>query len=167
MIRIFRTNRPIVFFYLLLVTFLFKGAFLLYPEVAAQGNNSFLAPYILSFLERHHAALWGLELADILIVFVTALLLNFLLSAYSIIERSSFVPALIYIILTSSFGAWVTVHPETLASLFVLMSLYNLYMLSGKEIGREHIFYTSLYLSIGSLFISRLSCSCRSLCLRS
>lgn len=152
MIRIFRTNRPIVFLYLLLVTLVFKGAFLLFPAIANHGTDSFIAPYFLHLVQSQHIELWTLQLADIFLVYLEAVILNFLLAGSSIIERSSFVPAFIFIIISSLFGEWVIVHLETVATLFLFFSLYNLFALSGKEIGKDNIFYTSLYLSIGSFF---------------
>jgi hypothetical protein len=93
-----------------------------------------------------------LQFTDILLIYAEAILLNFILTANSIFVRSSFIPAMVFITLSSLFGEWIEGSAQTIAQLFLLFSMMNLFRITGKEPSRDSIFYTSLFLSIGSLF---------------
>jgi hypothetical protein len=64
---------------------------------------------------------------------------------------------MVYITLSSLFGEWIATNVETVGQLFLLLSMLGLFTLTGKELSRENIFYTSLCLSIGSFFYFPLS----------
>jgi hypothetical protein len=151
-IQLFRTNRPVVFVLLLLYTVLLRGAFLYHPAWVAPEKDMFPGENIFSWISGQHIPLLYLVIADIVLVYAEAILLNLTLTAYNIFERNSYVPALMFITISSLFGEWMAADFQTIGQFFVLLSMLNLFSLSGKELSRENVFYTSLYLSIGSFF---------------
>lgn len=152
-IRLFRTNRPVVFLYLLIFTLLVRGIFLYFPLLPVTNlSDSYIGPYFVQWINAQNIPWWAMQLADIIIMLLTAVMLNLLLTSFKLFDQRSFVPALIYIVYSSVFVQWIRIHPETVAEFFMLLSLYNLFTLTGKELSRDNIFYTGFFLSIGCLF---------------
>lgn len=114
-------------------------------------NYSFLGREVMDWL-IHKEPVWLLQLIDIFLVFGKGVFLNFILTSSGLFPRRTFVPALIFITLTSFFGEWIEFSVESLARPFILLSLYNLFALSRNELSRDNIFYTALYTSIACLF---------------
>ena len=93
-----------------------------------------------------------LQCFDILLIYVSAIIFNFILTSNDIFSRHSFVPGMIFITISSLFAEWSAFDLQTIAQFFLLISMANLFALSVNDYGRERIFYTSLFLSLGSLF---------------
>lgn len=141
---------------LLVYTLLLRGIFLWHPAwIPVEGGV--LAPYINNWINNYQVSFLALQLVDILLLYLQALLLNYILTSNNIVDRYTYVPALMYITVASLFGEWIATNVETIAQLFLLLSMLGLFTLTGKELSRENIFYTSLCLSIGSFFYFPLS----------
>ena len=151
-IRLFRNNRPSVYFLLLVYTFILRGIFLWHPAFEKPEEGAFLSPYIINWIHQNHISLFALQFTDILLIYIEAIILNFILTANKIFVTNSFVPAMIFITLSSLFGEWIVAGTQTVAQLFLIISIMSLFRITGVESGRENTFYTSLFLSIGSLF---------------
>jgi hypothetical protein len=151
-INLFRNNRPSVYVLLLIYTFALRGFFLAHPAFENPPAGSFLSPYIANWIQSNNISNFSLQLADILLIYFEAIILNFILTANNIFTRSSFIPAMIFVTLSSLFGEWIKGSAQTVAQLFLLISLMNLFSITGKDPSRENVFYTALFLSIGSLF---------------
>ncbi len=152
MIQLFRTNRPIVFLLLLLYAAGLRAGLLLFPDIVVPGSDSFLGPFIINLVKANNIPALYLQIADVVFIYLQAIFLNFTLSTNNVFERNTYVPAFVFITLTGLFGSWQAADLQTISQLFLLISIYNLFTLSGKEISRQNIFFTSLFLSIGSLF---------------
>jgi hypothetical protein len=151
-ISFFRNNRPSVYLLLLVYAFLLRGLFLWHPVFEKPPEGAFLSPYIADWIKANGISSYSLQLIDILLIYIEAIILNFILTSNNIFTRSSFVPAMIFITLSSLFGEWIDGSVQTVAQFFLIISLFNLFRITGKEPSREGVFYTSLFLSIGSLF---------------
>jgi len=151
-LTLFRNNRPSVYIVLLVYTFALRGLFLWHPVFEPPTMGAFLSPYILDWIAANHISVLTLQIIDILFIYVEAIILNFILTSSSIFIRSSFIPAMVFITLSSLFGEWILASTQTVAQFFLLISMMNLFSFTGKEESREGVFYTSLFLSIGSLF---------------
>jgi len=129
-----------------------RGLFLWHPVFEKPPEGAFLSPYIIDWIKANHISVFALQLSDIILIYLEAIILNFILTANSIFVRNSFIPAMVFITLSSLFGEWIEGSAQTIAQFFLLLSMMNLFAITGKETSRESIFYTSLFLSIGSLF---------------
>jgi hypothetical protein len=152
MITLFRTNRPAVYFLLLLYAIVMRGAALVHPFWIPASPDALLGPATENVIHRYHIPLIALQGLDILFIYLQAMVLNFTFTYNGIFDRKTFVPALIFITLSSLLGPWVGADLQTVAQFFLLISFFSLFTLTGQEISRENIFYTSLFLSFGSLF---------------
>lgn len=151
-IRLFRNNLPSVYLLLLIYTLVLRGLFLWHPVFEKPDESAFLSPYIIRWIQENNISSLSLQIVDILLIYIEAIILNFILTANKIFTSKSFVPAMIFITLSSLFGEWIESSTQTIAQLFLLISMMNLFSITGKETGREGIFFTSVFLSIGSLF---------------
>jgi hypothetical protein len=111
-----------------------------------------MGPLIQQAIKNYNIPLIVLQAADVALIYLQALLLNFTFTYNGVFDRKTFVPALIFITLSSLLGPWVGADLQTIAQLFLLISFFSLFTLTGQEISRENIFYTALFLSLGSLF---------------
>ncbi|RYD72844.1 MAG: hypothetical protein EOP53_21215 [Sphingobacteriales bacterium] len=151
MIQLFRTNKPYVFILLLLYAFGLRAGLLLFPHFIVPGADSFIGPFAVNEIKLNQIPEFYLQIADVVLIYLQAIFLNLTLTSNNVFERT-YIPAFIFITLAGLFGAWQAADLQTVAQLFLLVSIFNLFQLTGKEISRENIFYTSLFLSIGSLF---------------
>jgi hypothetical protein len=152
LIRLFRSNQPYVYVLLLLYTVLLRSGFLFFSvKAAAPVNYSFAGLYFADWLLKQHTT-FSLQMLDIGLIYAEALFFNFILSSNQLFDKQTHIPALLFITLSSCFGEWIVFSVESVARLFIILSMYNLFALSRNELSRENIFYTSLYLSLGSLF---------------
>ncbi len=151
-IRLFRSNLPSVYVLLLIYTLLLRGLFLWHPIFETPDESAFLGSYITRWIQDSHISPLALQITDILLIYIEAILLNFILTANKIFTSKSFVPAMIFITLSSLFGEWIEASAQTVAQLFLLISMMSLFSITGKETTRDGIFFTSVFLSIGSLF---------------
>ena len=152
MLKIFRTNQPYVYVLLLLYTIVLHTGFLVFSvKASAPVDYSFAGMYFAEWLVRPHITFW-MQAVDMIILFGEALFFNFIFTSNRLFSRSTHIPAFIFITLSACFGDWMVFSVETVARLFLLLSLYNLFALYEHDLSRENIFYTSLYLSIGCLF---------------
>ncbi len=120
-------------------------------KASAPVDYSFAGLYFAEWLVRPHITFW-MQFIDILTLFWEAIFFNYIFTSNRLFSRSTHIPAFIFITLSSCFGDWMVFNVEMVARLFLLLSLYNLFALFEKDLSRENIFYTSLYLSIGCLF---------------
>ena len=151
-IRLFRNNKPSVYLLTLIYTLVLRGLFLWHPVFERPDDSAFLSPYIANWVHYYHISAFTLQLVDILLIYVEAIMFNFVLTNNKIFAFNSFVPALVFITISSLFGEWIEASVQTLAQLFLLISMMNLFSIYDKEYSRQNIFYTSMFLSIGSLF---------------
>jgi len=126
--------------------------FLWHPVFERPDDSAFLSPYLANWIHYNHISALALQVSDIFLIYVEAIMFNFILTTNKIFAFNSFVPAMIFITVTSLFGEWVEASAQTVAQLFLLISMMNLFSIYEKEYSRENIFYSALFLSIGSLF---------------
>lgn len=151
-ISFFKTNHIAVYFYLLLYAFLLRGAFLFHPAMVPIPGNSFAGRFLYHNIPLQSWSAVFPQLADILLIITEAIFFNFILTINGLFDRHTFVPAMVFITFSSIFPQWVAYDVATIASVFILLSLYNLFRLADKDLSRNNIFYTSLYIGIASLF---------------
>ena len=137
---------------MLAYTLLLRGLFLWHPAFERPEDSAFLSPYFANWIHDNHISALTLQIIDIFLIYIEAIMLNFILATNKIFAFNSFVPAMVFITISSLFGEWVEASAQTVAQLFLLISMMNLFSIYEKEYSRENIFYSSLFLSIGSLF---------------
>ncbi|MCH7534460.1 MAG: hypothetical protein IH948_01695 [Bacteroidetes bacterium] len=86
-----------------------------------------------------------------LLLFVEALLLNKVVMSKKVFSKKSYLPALLYIVLMSSFPAMLYLNPVIIANLFLILSLRKLFNIDKESDFLSDIFDASLFIGIASI----------------
>lgn len=114
-------------------------------------THSFFGNLYFDLVSNLGANHWFLFVLSVLLVFIQALIVNFILAKCNLYPKDSFVPAMVFIILTGIVPEFLFLNTVIIAYTFVLLSFRNLIEISGKIISVEKLFYTALFISIASL----------------
>lgn len=123
MVAIFREKSAVSVFWLILLSIVIHGHFVVAPPQVVVNNNDALMKELLSPL----STLPGLALALLYhaIVIVQALRISAVLNNLRMFPKVYFIPALCYLLLTSLFPAWNNITPELLIN-FIIIWLFAL-----------------------------------------
>lgn len=83
---------------------------------------------------------------------VCAFYFNYLVDAFGLLKRKSFVPALIFLLLMSSGKSMLSLQPSIPAIFCLLIALHKLMLTYRKEIDLSHFFDASFFIALASLF---------------
>ncbi len=86
------------------------------------------------------------------LIFIEALLINYIIEKNEIIDTTTYLPALVYIVLMSLQPEMFSLHPIVIANLFILLALHKLMQTYRKEKAYAETFDTGLYISLACLF---------------
>lgn len=130
LIRSFRTIQPINVLLLLIITLLLKIIPLC--GTGAQLNDVYNEP--LSRLLFEDLGLRSLGhvpnvLLTSFIVFIQALILNQIVSRYTVFFKSSYLPALMYVVIMSSIGVFAELNPQLICNFLLLIILNKIFAL--------------------------------------
>ncbi|HPE87060.1 MAG: DUF6427 family protein [Bacteroidales bacterium] len=92
------------------------------------------------------------SLAAMVLLLAEALFLNRIVNNFQLISKTTFLPALVYILLMSFHPAGLTLHPTLLANLFLLLILNNLFFSNDNQNHYQAVLSIGFYLSVASMF---------------
>lgn len=147
MVKLFLSNRSIVQFLLPLVIVIyvllnFTTKYYGYSETANfgfWGNNIPVSP------------LYSQIIASIIIL-TNAIGINAIFNWNQFLERNSFMPSLLYVILLSSYHSFYQLDGLLISHVFLILTLYQLYFLRQNEDGRKTVFNASFFAGIAATF---------------
>ncbi len=93
----------------------------------------------------------------LLLVVLQGLLINYIFTSYQLSQKTSFFPAFVYILLMSSDYRLMTLNSIIFANTFVLLALFTFLKCYNKNEGLDEIYFSSIFLSIATLFYSPVS----------
>lgn len=151
-IRLFNTNHPLVFLYLFLYALILKGSLFFVPYTFDYNTTSFLIEPIFNTLKGlPYWRIW-VHLFSIMLVFLQAVIFNQILILNRITELQTFVPAAIFITLSSLSPEFIIFNPVNLSYLLILPVFHNLFQLPYQENAVESLFYSAFLIAAASLF---------------
>lgn len=115
-------------------------------------------------LSEHAAPLYKLIIAGIqgypflitllsfILIFSEALLINYIIQRNEIINTTSYLPALVYMVLMSLQPEMFSLHPIVIASLFMLLATHTLLQSYKKETSYSEAFDTGFFIALATLF---------------
>jgi len=117
-------------------------------------SNYFIHSEILSF------GFWGnfaidpivSQILASLIVILNAIGLNAVFNWNQFLERNSFMPSLLYVVLMSFYHSFYDIDGLLIAHTFLILSLYQVYFLRQNEDGRRAVFNASFFGGIAATF---------------
>ncbi len=87
-----------------------------------------------------------------LVVILNAIGLNAVFNWNQFLERNSFMPSLLYVVLMSFYHSFYDVDGLLIAHTFLILSLYQIYFLRQNEDGRRAVFNASFFAGIAATF---------------
>lgn len=93
-----------------------------------------------------------LQFFSLLLVFIQAIIFNFVLSINNLYPERTYVPGLLYVIFSSLFFEFYTLSPPMLGTTFILMAMHLVFFQIRTSEDDENVFYTGNLIAIASLF---------------
>ena len=135
----------------LLAGIMWAGSFI-HPEVPVHETDSILMPaYSLLVSLLGSNALPSVILAFILLL-VQAFLFNYILIKAELVPKNTLIPAMVFIILLSHSSSLLHLHPALIASLFLIIILYNIFGVYTEADAYTKIFNSGFLIAIASFF---------------
>lgn len=151
--RLFNTNHPLVFVYLFVYALLIKGSFFLLPNSYDYGVPGILADPLFSWLSSLGSN-WQfvIHLLSVLMVYTQAIAFNQFLILDRIIQVQNYIPALLFLTLSSLQPEIISLNPVNLAYLFIIPVFYYVFQLPYvQDTAVEMVFYAGLFTGLVSL----------------
>lgn len=89
-----------------------------------------------------------------ILVILHGFLINYFLTFYQLSQKTSFLPAFIYILLMSSDYRFMTLSSILLANTFIILAVFTFLKCYNKKEGLDEIYLSTILLSIGTLLYS-------------
>jgi hypothetical protein len=152
MINLFRNFNPLNIIWLAVLLVVLRISYLFF--VPAQVEFVFVESFARGLVPvtYEHALSPGLNLllAGIL-VFIQAILLNYVVNFYNVISKPSFLPALMYITVSSLFTPFLTLSPPLICNFLVIWMLYKLLAFyKGGEV-KSNAYDLGMIVALGSV----------------
>ena len=152
LIQFFRKDYILQYVALLFLQLFFWAPAIVFPEQNYLQYQSFTSPgfNLFLFLAGNSPRLY--TVMAFVIVFFTAITLNTALDKHQLVTKNNLVTAFIYIILMSHRPTLLSLYPTLIASLFIVIAIYQIFNLYMEKEAYSKIFNISILLAIGSLF---------------
>ncbi len=153
MVQLFRNSNPATFIILIIY-----GLILKIPALWHQPHLLIHSPYPLTDMvifwvnKLYTTSSWLQSGIALLMIFSQAFYLNYFLNNSRFIPRSTFLPAFIYVLLSSLFNQLSFFSPQLLSLCFLLPVVHNVFLFYKKENASGLLFDTAFLAGITSLF---------------
>jgi hypothetical protein len=127
----------------------FLSGFRLYSEIWTTHPPIFAWISSVLFLMFSNAV-FGQVLASTLIVWLSALLLNFLFSEIEAFNSKTYVPGAMFILLSCASFEFLSPSPQLLATPFLILSLRFILKIFRKEVEYDSIFFSAILFAVAS-----------------
>ena len=149
-LRLYRSNQPLVLFFLPLFALLFW--------ISAFFHNSPVPPQFLSgplfdlLIYATGGFVWIQTLIGLSLVVINAILLNNIYNDFNFTDRANYLPSLIYVFFSSFTPEFCQLHPGLPGLLFLIIALRRIMAMYRQSFAGSETFDAGLYLGIATLF---------------
>lgn len=153
MLQLFRNNSPFTVIVLFIFALLVKFQVLLHPVMPVPVAGHFMFNYIirgLYFIFRQGA--FAYTMLAIVIIFMQALYLKSVATRHKLFPRYTYIPAFIYLLLTSIYPPFNTFNETILVNWFLLGAVDIMFSFTQTSQPRKLIFNAGFLLSMAALF---------------
>jgi hypothetical protein len=151
-INIFRRFTPLNALWLAIVLFILRIGYLY--NAPAHIEFTFVENFARTLIPVSYEHIFSPELNIFLaavIVFIQALLLNFLVNRYNLLGKSTFLPALMYVTVSSLFSPFLVLSPPLMCNFLVIWMLFKLFDLYKGESAMSTSYDLGMMVAIGTL----------------
>lgn len=150
-VKLFKSKFPFKQILAIFIIMLLLWARLFFdPLVAVQSDNNIILFDIINNLFAGYGYLS--IVLSFLLIFAEGILLNIVLTENNIVQRNSFFPAVIYVLLMGSSNILISLHPVLFANLFLILILRRIFQMQFSENNIKLSFEIGFYLAIASMF---------------
>ncbi|MDT3402950.1 DUF6427 family protein [Mucilaginibacter terrae] len=155
MIDIFRRFNPLNILWLAVLLLITRGGYLLFSsslpaDIPVQVAEPFFRALLpLAIVKTLPAAvsIWGAAL----VVLAQAVLVNYLVNAYNLLGRPSFLPALLYVTLSGLFTPFLVLSAPLLCNFVIIWMLFKLFELYKTDDSKSLAYDLGMLAAVGSL----------------
>ena len=149
MIAIFKQKSPGNIIVLLLFALLLKLPLFLYPKsVAASPVDGRLFQWLLSAIPPGNPVTYSL--IAFILLYTQALMVNYMVNEYRMIVKSTYLPAMAYVLITSLLPEWNYLSSPMLANSFIIWMFINLFRLYSSNSAKAQLYSIGLIAGITS-----------------
>lgn len=152
MVSLFKSNKPHIPLILLGYAVLLQLPMFLFPRkyVVPEAQEP-LSNLLLSLIDKPHIVA---AIFSVLLVVIQALVVNKMITDLRLFDKANYVPALMYVVVSSLFTEFLYPGPQLLANLFVVLVLMSIMRLYKSQENFSEIFDVGFMIAIASLFYS-------------
>ena len=153
MLQLFRNNSPFTVIILFIFALLVKFQVLLHPVMPVAVANHFLYNYIVRilFIVFRNGA-FACTMLSVILLFTQSLYLKSIATRHKLFPRYTYIPAFVYLLLTSVYPAFSTFSETMLINWFLLGAADFMFSFTQTTQPRKLIFNASFLLSMAAMF---------------
>jgi len=95
---------------------------------------------------------WAFQASSLLLTFLSALVLNIIFNRNEFMERNSYLIPMLYITMMSFFHSFYFLEGLSLAQIFIVLTVFQLFKLNQNEDGRRTVFNAAFFFGIACTF---------------
>jgi len=147
----FKQKSPVNSILLLILGLLIKAPLFLYnkPVPVSETDGKLYSQLIVPLFQIENGPLTTAVIAFALL-YIQALLLNYLVNEYRLLPRHTYLPAMAYLLITSLLPEWNYFSAPLLANTFIIWAFIQLFKLYNTQRGREIIYNLGLITGISA-----------------
>lgn len=151
MLEIFRSNSLFSIIGLFIFTIVIRLSIFFIPMPAEPLLHTPFAEFLFNWLKEHQLFTFQLPVLATILLFLQALLINYMTDAHDILYKGSVMPGLFFVLLNSIYPEQLLLSPQLLANTFVILLLYRLCYLYESDRPLFLVFDAAILLGIGLL----------------
>jgi hypothetical protein len=152
MINIFRTFNPLNALWLAIVLFVLRIGYVV--NAPANIEFTFVEPFVRTLIPFSYEHVFStganIFLAGVL-VFIQAILLNYLVNKHNLLSKPSFLPALMYVVASGLFTPFLVLSPPLICNFFVIWMLFRLFDLYKGDNAKSTAYDVGMIVAAGTL----------------
>lgn len=122
------------------------------PVLVEPDLHTPFAEMVFHWLKNNEIVNYQMPLLASLLIFIQAVMINYIASEHDILYKGSVMPGLFYILLNSIYPEQLLLTPQLLSNTFLILILYRLCYLYESDKPLFLVFDASIFLGIGLLF---------------
>lgn len=151
MLEIFRSNSLFSIIGLFIFTIVIRLSIFFIPMPSEPLLHTPFAEFLFTWLREHQLFTFQLPVLATVLLFLQALLINYITDSHDILYKGSVMPGLFFVLINSIYPEQLLLSPQLLANTFVILLLYRLCYLYESDRPLFLVFDASMLLGIGLL----------------
>ncbi len=149
-VKLFDTNNPLALILIFITGGIFWADSFIHPVLISE--QTIIMPFYYLIFSILNNNVYLFVIIAFLILFIEAIILNQIVIKNKIFARNSFLPALVYMLLLSSYSSLQTLTPVIIANLFLIIALQKIFDIYDDEEPYAKVFNIGFLASLASLF---------------